>query len=636
MRVDVATRAVRVIGVHGPNVADLFAPAVPNAIAVAGEQVWTDTEHADLVRVVGLRPTTLRIKQQHSVDGIAYGDGSIWVTSSVDDSVLRLDAESGKLTTPPIRIASVPGRRAASPGGVAYGEGSVWVADALSDRVTRIDPKTNSVSETIAVGRRPTAVAVGAGAVWVVNAGDGTVSKIDPAKGDVVRTITVGRSLTGIAAASGDVWVSVAGGTAAPSPQPPRPATAVRSGSCGAIQSGGRTPDLLVVSDLPKHDNDKRVNLPIVDMERAIVATLASRDFRAGAYRIGYQACTDSTPGASPDLPRCAANARAYAANANVVGVVGTYQSICAKVELPILNSAPTGPVAVISPSNTYVGLTHPGPQTEADEPDRYYPTGIRNYVRVAPADDAQAAGLVVFAKERGLRRLFLLDDGDATGVAMVAYVQQAARRLGVRVVGSGHWGRGPYLALGRRIRASRPDAVVLTGCICSNGGGILTDLGRTLGPRVPFLATDNFTFAGNMAGPNAPAAAFRTYITQTRAAAATLPPPGRAFLRATFPGRSLADLALDVPAAAAATDLLLNAIARSDGSRSSVVDQLVRGRAVGSVIGSVTFDADGDPAEASVTVSRVSRRAPKTPHLAVGGLQLVRVVIAEPGVAAP
>ena len=636
MRVDVATRAVRVIRVHGPFVADLFAPAVPNALAIAGEEVWTDTVHGDLVRVVRQHARNLRIKRQHSVDGLAYGDGSIWVTSSVDDSVLRLDAESGKLAAAPIRIASIPGRRAASPGGVAYGEGSVWVADALTDRLTRIDPKTNSVSETIPVGRRPTAVAVGAGAVWVVNAGDGTVSKIDPSRGEVVRTIPVGHSLTSIAAAEHDVWVSVAGGAAAPSPAPPRPATAVRSASCGPVQSGDRAPDLLVVSDLPKHDNDKRVNLPIVDMEHAILATLASHDFRAGAYRIGYQACTDSAPGASPDLPRCAANARAYAANANVVGMIGTYQSNCAKVELPILNSAPTGPVAVISPSNTYVGLTHPGPQTEADEPDRYYPTGIRNYVRLAPADDAQAAGLVRFAKQQGLRRLFLLDDGDATGVAMVAYVQQAARRLGVRVVGSAHWGRGPYVVLGRRVRATRPDAVVLTGCICNNGGGILTDLGRALGPRVPFLATDNFTFGGNMAGQDAPPAAFRTYITQTRAASAALPANGRAFLRTTFPDRPLADIALDVPAAAAAMDLLLTAIARSDGSRSSVVDQLVRGRAVGSVIGAVTFDVDGDPADAPVTIARISRDAPFTPHVAVGGLRLVRVVIGDPGLAAP
>ena len=51
----------------------------------------------------------------------------------------------------------------------------------------------------------------------------------------------------------------------------------------------------------------------------------------------------------------------------------------------------------MISPSATYVGLTHAGPATAADEPDRYFPTGARSLVRLLGADDYQSAGIDLF-----------------------------------------------------------------------------------------------------------------------------------------------------------------------------------------------------------------------------------------------
>ena len=57
-------------------------------------------------------------------------------------------------------------------------------------------------------------------------------------------------------------------------------------------------------------------------------------------------------------------------------GVIGTFNSGCAEIIVPILNRASNGPIAMVSPANTYVGLTHPGPGTVAGEPGKYYPTG--------------------------------------------------------------------------------------------------------------------------------------------------------------------------------------------------------------------------------------------------------------------
>jgi YVTN family beta-propeller protein len=639
-RVDVRTGVGTRVPVRTEYVADLFAPATPNVLALDGHAVWTNTVHGRLVRVADGRRDRFDLGQGHSVDGIAVGGGSIWIASSVDDTVLRFDGRRGKLAAPPIRVNTVRRDRAAGPAAVAYGYGAVWVANALADTVTRIDPRTNALAATIRVGSRPTAVAIGEGGIWVLDSGDGTVSHVDPDTNRVVATIPVGRSVSGIAAGAGRVWVTVAGGRAPRTAPPVGPARPLVTGSCGPLESGDVSPDLLIASDFPSFDNEGRMNPPIRDIRRAIVAVLRQRGFRAGPYRVGLQHCTDSSPGQSPDLALSAANARAFAGNPSVVGVIGTYQSAAAMVELPILGAAPSGPVALISPSNTHIGLTHEGPQTAPFEPDRYYPIGVRNYVRLAPPDDAQGAGLALLAKQLDRKRLYLLDDGDPTAVAMAEYVDRAASRLGLSVVGRAHWNEsGPYTALAQSLRAARPTAVVLTGCICSNGGEVLVTLRRTLGRGVAVLASDNFTFSGDMAGRNAPPEAFGVYISGTGAdpsAVSEFPPGTAEFLKRVFPGRPLNDIERYVPLAAAATQALLDAIRRSDGSRASIVEELTRGRAAGTLVGTVSFDANGDLTHAPVSIYRISKAAGPTPHLPVSGLKLDRVIEADPALAAP
>ncbi len=102
----------------------------------------------------------------------------------------------------------------------------------------------------------------------------------------------------------------------------------------------------------------------------------SSATARPATRTIGYQSCDDSTAQAgSWDSAKCSSNARSYANNESVIGVVGTFNSGCAKLEIPVANRAPNGPLAYVSPANTYPGLTISGPGTESGEPDNYYPT---------------------------------------------------------------------------------------------------------------------------------------------------------------------------------------------------------------------------------------------------------------------
>ena len=119
---------------------------------------------------------------------------------------------------------------------------------------------------------------------------------------------------------------------------------------------------------------------------------------------------TSPTSRATTRPPRPASGTRASARRTPTptpptrrsIGVIGTFNSGCAAIEIPVLNQAPGGGVAMISPANTYVCLTEGGPGCDATEPDKYYPSGTRNYARVVAHDAYQGAAVAEFAKAAG------------------------------------------------------------------------------------------------------------------------------------------------------------------------------------------------------------------------------------------
>jgi YVTN family beta-propeller protein len=613
---------------------DDFAPHTPSAIVAAHGSLWANRGRGDVVRVrAGGTRSTLRLGPHHSADGLAAGEDAIWLASSADDRLLRIEPDSGRITAT-IPIASRRGARLAGPYGVAAGHGAIWVANALADTVSRVDPRLGAVTATVRVGRRPTRVAVGEDAVWVVNSGDGTVMRLDPSSNTVTARLSV-PDATGIAAAGGAVWVSVAGGRApgrapmqAPAAQP------LRSASCGAMLAPAGAPGLLIASDLPTWLGSRRA--PVVrDMRRAIQLVLEDRGYMAGTHTIGYQECDDSRrrEGFS-SADRCATNARAYAAHPGLVGVIGPYHSLCATIALPLLNAASGGPIALVSPTNTYEGLTRGGPATAADEPDRFYPTSFRSYARTVRSDDGQAAALVTFARTRGVRRLFLLDDAQATGYGVRRYMVSAAQALGVRVVGASSWPARPagLPSLVDRVAATRPDGVVLAGCFCAGGFEVLTALRRALPDSTIYLGSD----AMIAPGPRPHPAADGLYVSIAGTAVEAANPAGRRLLTRVAGDRTLASVEPAVLQAAVATEALLDAIARSDGSRAAVVNALRDTRLTSGVGAGLAFDDAGDPQHGEFAIYRIDRDVVTPPEREVAGLVFERSVRPEPALVRP
>ena len=212
------------------------------------------------------------------ISALAVGAGSVWVADPFDGSLWRIARD------PPDAKRRIPLEMWVN--GVAFGGGAVWATNEIADEVYRIDPRTNE-ARVVARTASPRAVGAGEGAAWVVAA------------------------------------------------SPPSRDAALPSPVCGEVfHAGTDAPRFLIVSDLPLQGESRPFTQAIVDGMRHV---LEQRGFEAGGYTVGFQSCDASTAQAGgSDFFRCGSNAKAYARNLSVVGVVGSFQSPCSYLQIPI------------------------------------------------------------------------------------------------------------------------------------------------------------------------------------------------------------------------------------------------------------------------------------------------------------
>ncbi|TMK74226.1 MAG: branched-chain amino acid ABC transporter substrate-binding protein, partial [Actinobacteria bacterium] len=125
---------------------------------------------------------------------------------------------------------------------------------------------------------------------------------------------------------------------------------------------------------------------------------------QAGDFTVKYTSLDDATAQAGEwDPGQTAADARKAASDPNTVYYIGEFNSGASEVSIPILNNAG---IPQVSPANTYVGLTTNEPGSAPGEPDKYYPTGNRTYLRIVPRDSIQAAADLMAMKQAGCTKV--------------------------------------------------------------------------------------------------------------------------------------------------------------------------------------------------------------------------------------
>ena len=361
-------------------------------------------------------------------------------------------------------------------------------------------------------------------------------------------------------------------------------------------QAGGEGQTLKIVSDLPLQGSDR---VQTTQMNEAIKFVLDQAGNKAGPHTIEFEEFDDATAAKGAwDEAKCAENARTYVETENLVGVIGTYNSGCAAIIIPILNEAS---VAMVSPANTYAGLTHSAPGTEAGEPDKYFPAGGRNYVRVVASDDNQGKVAAKYMKEKlGASKIFILDDKELYGKGVADAFEGFAAENDLEIVGHEGWNKDDpnYRALMTKIKATGADGIYIGGISTNNGGQLMKDKVAVVGDNeaVKVLVSDGFVLSSlfEEAGPENVNGAFGTAPTQ--------PPENLSGAGAQFVADLQAKLGTEnlevyTVYAAASAQVLLEAIGNSDGSREDVVAKLFEVN-VDTVVGQMSFDENGDPAE--------------------------------------
>ncbi len=385
---------------------------------------------------------------------------------------------------------------------------------------------------------------------------------------------------------------------------------ALPSSSCTAIEyEGDGNPDYLIASDLPLQGASRTQTVQMVD---AIRYVLKQANYKAGDHNIGFQSCDDATAQAGKwDSGKCSQNGNAYAANDKVIGVIGTFNSGCAAIMIPVLNQAPNGGIAMISPANTLVCLTQASLACDKTEPDKYYPSGTRNYVRVVANDAYQGAANAEYTKTLGIKKVYILNDKEAYGLGVATNYRNAAESLGIAIAGFDAYDpkASSYEALYNKIKGTGADGIFIGALIDENGAQLIKDKVAVLGPNdgaVKLLTPDGF-FTQATIDDTGPASA-GMYASVAGQPIEAFQGVAREFAT-NFSKEYLGGKTPDPYSiyAAQSAQVLLDAIGASDASRSDVIAKMFAETVTNGLLGSFSFNENGDPSGASGAVVAIN-----------------------------
>ena len=274
-----------------------------------------------------------------------------------------------------------------------------------------------------------------------------------------------------------------------PAVSPAASPSAAAAASPSAVAGGQLSGTIKVVSSLPRTGANKGQT---DTMANAIKMAFTEAGNKVGGATLVYQDMDDATAAKGQwDAAQEASNANQAIADPDVVAYIGTFNSGAAQVSIPILCAANMG---MISPANTYPGLTKKVEGVAPNEPDVFYPNCKRNDTRVIPSDELQGAAAAAWSKQIGATKAYVLDDTQLYGHGIAVFYQSTAQKIGLQV-GGGPEGIDPqasdYRALAQKIRGAGADVVFFGGITPNNAGKLWQDLRDTLGANIKLMGPD-------------------------------------------------------------------------------------------------------------------------------------------------
>jgi branched-chain amino acid transport system substrate-binding protein len=201
------------------------------------------------------------------------------------------------------------------------------------------------------------------------------------------------------------------------------------SGTSGTTSSGGGG-TIDIYSSLPLLGPLTSATIPALNGEKL---ALSQAGYKAGPFKIKFTSLDDATAAAANyTVSQCASDGRTAAADPKAIAYIGEFNSGCTEASLPILNKEM---VPMISPANTYVGLTTSEPGSAPGEPQKYYPGGVRTYMRIVPRDSIQAGADALAMKQAGCKQIALANDKTPYGAGIAQQIELVKKAYGINVI---------------------------------------------------------------------------------------------------------------------------------------------------------------------------------------------------------
>jgi branched-chain amino acid transport system substrate-binding protein len=391
-------------------------------------------------------------------------------------------------------------------------------------------------------------------------------------------------------------------------------ALAMGVGACGDDEDegggdtggGGEAKTLTVYSSLPLQGASRPQTTAMVN---GIKLALEQAGNKAGDFTIQYESLDDSTAQAGSWTPEATtSNARKAAQDDTTAVYIGEFNSGASAVSIPILNE---GGVPQISPANTAVGLTSDEPGAEPGEPDKYYPTGQRHYVRIVPKDTIQGAALATVMKEDGCTKVELTNDKEVYGAGLASNIESAAEAQGLEIIANDAIDKNApnYRSLAGKAKGAGADCFIYSGITANNAVQLYKDFSAAL-PDAKLYGPDGVAesgFADPKEGGIPGDVASKIKVTVATLSPDEYPPEGQEFFTQFEEKYGEPNPDPYSIYGYEAMRLALDSIERSGtGSKEDIIKALFETKDRSSVLGTYSIDENGDTTLTDYGIYRV------------------------------
>jgi branched-chain amino acid transport system substrate-binding protein len=297
-------------------------------------------------------------------------------------------------------------------------------------------------------------------------------------------------------------------------------------------------------------------------------------------YKFDLLVLDDGTATAGQyDPAQAATNARKMVADKDVVASIGPQMSGAGKAMTPILSQ---GGLATITPSSTNPDISSP------KFAEQYRPAGKPIYFRTVTTDAFQGPNMANFLAETlKVKSVFVLDDSGAFGVGIADTFQKQAEAKGIKVLGRDRLDpkAADYTAVLTKIKSLGPEAIYYGGVTLA--GVKLAKQAYDIIPNIIKAGPDGMYSADLLAGAGFPA------------------------VDGWYTSIAAPHLIEDTKAQVIVDSVKRVAASGKPVTREAVRDAIQTAK-VPTIQGTVSFDANGDLADRTVSVFQIKKDTTK------------------------